>query len=404
MITAAAADDVARARFGVALTVAVFQTMLGMLPAFLVGAMAVQIRADVDFPADLLGAAVMAFFLVSATFMALIGRTVDRLGVHRASVVGAALSTTALLGIANAPGGAAIAGLLLIGAPGNAVSQLAATVRVVEAARSGRQALALGIKQAAVPLSSVVAGVAVPAVGLTIGWRAAFAGASLLLIPVLVLGRHGRGARGEPLPRRRGGLATARRHLWSLSVAAGLGTAATNVLAVFYVDAVVQVGTPQSLAGLMLAGGSTLGALVRVIAGWSADRRQGRHLVVVAAMLGTSAVGYGLLAVATHGPVLFAVTALTFVTAWGWNGLLAFTVVRFNPEAPAQASGVTATGVSLGGAVGPAVAGVLAAGGSYTTVWLACAGAVSAGAVLVVVTRRQMIRDARTRRTTTNKR
>lgn len=378
-----------------AMTAAVLQTVLGMLPPFLLGAMSVQIRSDIGLTARELGGAVMAFFLVSGVVYALAGSLIERLGTARATVVGLGCAAASLVGIGVAPSPSWILLFLLLGGPGNAASQLAANLRLAEAIPRARQGLAFGTKQGAVPLAAFLGGIAVPVIALTIGWRVAFLGAAAMAIPVWLLN-------GRTTPERNrsdarsgtGRLTTSRQHLWALAVAAGLGTAATNVLAVFYVDAVVQGGTDAATAGLLLAGGSILGAGVRVAVGWSADRRTGRHLVVVAAMLTVSAGGYAALAMPPHGAVLVAVTAVTFITGWGWNGLLTYAVIRANRAAPAQATGITQAGVSVGGALGPAVAGVLATDGSYASAWLACAAAVIVAAVLVALTRRSMVAAA----------
>lgn len=373
------------------MTAAVLQTVMGMLPAFLLGAMSVQVRGDIGLSARDLGTAVMAFFLVSGLVYAAAGSLIERLGTVRATLFGAGSALASLVGVALAPSPGWVIAFLVVGGPGNAASQLAANLRLSRAIPGNRQGLAFGTKQGAVPVAAVLGGLAVPAVALTVGWRAAFLAAAAVAIPVVLLNERlgperDRGGGGQL-----GNLTTARHHLWAIAVAAGLGTAATNVLAVFYVDAVVQGGTEPATAGLLLAGGSILGAAIRVVVGWSADRRSGRHLVVVAWMLALSASGYALLAVPPRGGVLVLVTALTFITGWGWNGLLTYAVIRFNPAAPAQATGITQAGVSVGGALGPAAAGLLASAGSYARVWLACASAVLVAAVLVGLIRRRMM-------------
>jgi MFS family permease len=383
--------EVAQRDIGRSLTTAVLQTILGMLPAFLLGAMSVQVRADVGLSSGDLGTAVMAFFLVSGLVYAVGGSSVERLGTTRATLLGLGFAVASLIGVGLAPSPGWIIAALVVGGPGNAASQLAANLRLSRAVSRDRQGVAFGGKQAAVPLAAVVGGLAVPTVALTVGWRAGFLGAAVLALPVILLnGRAGAGRRRAAAAV--GRLGSARRHLWTIAVAAGLGTAATNVLAVFYVDATVEAGTAPGLAGLLLAGGSLLGATVRVAVGWSADRRSGRHLIVVSGMLAASSLGYAALALPPRGEVLILVTALTFITGWGWNGLLTYAVIRFNAAAPAQATGITQAGVSVGGALGPAAAGVLAAGGSYDRAWLGCAVAVLVAASLTWTVRRRMIR------------
>ena len=381
-----------------ALTTAVLQTVMGMLPAFLLGAMSVQVRADIGLDAGHLGRAVMAFFLVSGAVYAVAGSSVERLGTVRATWVGAGFATLSLIGVAVAPSPSWVTFALVVGGPGNAVSQLAANLRLSDAIPATRQGIAFGTKQGAVPLAAFFGGLAVPAVALTVGWRVAFFAGAAMLLPVSVLNRPRTRDPGTSAERPAlGQLGNARRHLWAIAVAAGLGTAATNVLAVFYVDAVVLGGTSPAAAGLLLAGGSIAGAGIRVVVGRSADRRTGRHLVVVAAMLAVSAAGYAALALPPRGWMLAAVTALTFTTGWGWNGLLTYAVVRFNPAAPARATGITQAGVSVGGALGPVAAGHVAAGGSYALVWCGLRRGCPIAAGLVGCIRHRMIALAASR-------
>ena len=71
----------------------------GVLPAFLTGGLAVQVRGELDFGAGALGLAVAAFFATSSLASALMGSLVERIGSHRGMCLAAVGSATSLLGV-----------------------------------------------------------------------------------------------------------------------------------------------------------------------------------------------------------------------------------------------------------------------------------------------------------------
>ena len=129
-----------------------------------------------------------------------------------------------------------------------------------------------------------------------------------------------------------------------------------------------DVSIANVVTGLLLAAGSLVGLVVRIVAGWLIDRMQNADLTAVAVMIVTGSVGIVLLN--SGGRVgLYAGALLAFTAGWGWAGLFTFAVVKDNPDAPAAASGVTQTGKYLGAALGPPVFGLIADRVSFTAAW-----------------------------------
>ncbi|WP_345384785.1 MFS transporter [Pseudonocardia yuanmonensis] len=372
---------------------AVAITTSTVLPIFLTGALAVQISAELGFDPAGLGLVVALYFGVSALVSLPVGKVVERLGSGRTSriaVLGAAAFMVLAAGLAR--NYASLVAILLCGAWCNVMGQLSSNLTLARAMPAARMGLSFGVKQASVPLATLLAGLAVPAVALTVGWRWAYVMGAALALASLAAAPRGSGPAGKDrtVPEDR---ATAA--LSVIGAAAGLGAAAATGLGIFLVASAVDRGVDPGLAGLVLTLGSVVGLLMRMLHGWLADRRTGGHVAVVAGSLLLGA--GGLLLLAAPGPVALVVgTVLGFGLGWSWPGLLQFAVVRLNPSAPAAATAIVQVGVYAGGFLGPVGFGFLAAHVSFTAAWLVAAAAmlVAGGGVLLG---RRMLR-AHTRR------
>jgi MFS family permease len=312
-----------------------------------------------------------------------------RTGAWAATVIGAALSALALVGMAAARSYAVLLLALALGGVANSLAQLGTNGTLAEVVPKHRQGLAFGVKQAAIPAATLVAGFSLPLVGLTLGWRIGFAVSALLaLVYVLLAPRTGRGPRTAGTEGAQGEVAVLA--LSVVAAAAALASAAVNGMAAFLVESSVLSGLTPSEAGVLLGTGSALGVAARVLVGWLADRRAGGHLRIVAAMMATGAVGLSLFT--TGEPAAYvAGTALVFALGWSWPGLLTFAVVRLHPSAPARATSYTQTGVFAGGATGPLVFGLLVSAGSYRLAWSAAAVAMVLASAAMVAGRRMLV-------------
>lgn len=334
-----------------AATGAVAVTIASVLPVFLIGGLAVQLGDDLGFSPAGLGLAVSVYFGVGALASVPSGRLVERYGPAVVARCAILLSAGTMLAVAAlARSYAVLVGLLALGAAANALGQLASNAALARHVPARRQGLSFGVKQAAIPVATLLAGAAVPTVALTAGWRWAFvvaAAAALAALPA-VPAREPRPDR-TAAPARAGRAGTA---LLVVGAAAMLAAAAANALGTFVVDSSVGRGLTPGLAGLTLTLGSAVCVVARVGAGWLADRRPTGHVAVIAGMLVVGAAGLGLLAAAGPAPLVLGVV-LGFGLGWAWPGLMTFAVVRLHPQAPAAATSITQTGVYAGGCLGP---------------------------------------------------
>ncbi len=365
---------------------------VAILTGFMTAGMAVQIRTDIGMSLTGLGIALGVFFGSAAIASAPMGALVERWGWSKglkvaALLAGASLAATGWLA-------QSAAGLTAIFVPAGvavALGHPAANLAVARCVPVERYGLFYGLKHAAVPTSTLLGGLAVPAIALTIGWRWAFFGGALLALAtaLAVPAPDYRFATGPgPVADQTGSRrpSTELRLLVILSIAVGLGIGGIDALASFIVSYSVDIGIEEGIAGYLLAAGSVMGITVRVIAGWLIDRKRESDLLAVATMLLIGATGVIVLNLGDDAG-LFVGGLVAFAAGWGWSGLFTFAIVKDNPRAPAAATGITQVGKLVGAALGPAAFGWLADSMSYGTAWWTITGTLAIAAVLMLYVR-----------------
>ncbi|SET20977.1 MFS transporter [Geodermatophilus poikilotrophus] len=378
-----------------AATAAVTVTTAGVLPAYLVGVLWVQLSADLGVGPSLLGLLVAAFFATSAVSALFAGTLVRRLGGIRVVRLSGLTAALAMLGVAVvARDTAVLVAALVVAGWGNGVGQPASNDLIARSVPADRQGLAYGLKQAAIPLSTLLAGVAIPLVAIPLGWRTAFGlGAVLALLVVLsVPGARRMGSAGASAPPSEAAGPFRRGPLYVLAAGLALGAGTGNALGSFFVSTAVAGGIAPATAGVLAAVASGLGALARVVAGWLADRVRTRWLLVVAAQMSLGGLSYALLG--TGVEALIAVGAVVgYCTGWAWAGLSTYAITRMHHGMAAQATSITQGGMGLGAALGPLAFGAVVSAGSYAVAWTATAALAVVGGLVVVLARHLLLRD-----------
>lgn len=364
-----------------ALGASTVSVVLAALPVFLLGALAVFIRSDLGFSETQLGVTVSLYYLVSALASAPSGRWADSLGPRRGMALAAGGSVTALLLMATvAHSWLTVTLIMQIAAVVNGLSVSASNLGLLHGI-STRRGVAFGFKQSSGPLATLLAGASVPAVGLTVGWRWAFAIAALLGVPLLVAGLRRPAARQRRVRGSRSDLDTT--GLRILAAATGLAVVGGSSLGAFYVESAVAAGISPGLAGSLLAAGSLTGIVGRLVWGWVGDLAPSSHFTVLSTILAVGAIAFVGLGHAASPWVLLPVTIVVFAGGWGWPGLFYHAVTARSPKAPAVASGIVATGVYAGGVGGPVVFGFLTERLGYQEAWLFVGVAVAGAALLM---------------------
>ena len=364
------------------------------LPGFITGGVVLQMRADFALGETALGIAFSVYWGVAAVASAPAARLAERIGPRAAMRLGGAIAGVTCAAIALLVDSATpLVALLGVGGLSIACATPAVNTLILRSIPEGRKALAFGLAQSSLPGGLLLAGLGVPALSETLGWRVVFAAAALLAL-VAAIGAP-RGTAGHDAARAAAAAAEdpGLRPLGLMVTGVSLGTGAVGALNAFLVAAAPAAGVSGSVAALTLALGSALSILTRIVAGLHADRRPGAALATVAALMACGAAGFGL--VSTQAPAPFLVGALLVLAlGWGWMGLFSFSVVNRYAKAPERATGVMQTGFFMGGVLGPVAFGVLVESGSFARAWLV-AGAGALAAAIVVFAGRRLTAPAR---------
>ena len=365
---------------------------LGALPVFLLGAMAVLIREELSFGEVALGAVASAYYGASAALSIPGGSIAERLGARRAMAVAAAITLVSMLGVASSRS-IWVIGLFMVSAGvANGIALPASNLALARGIPVRRQGVAFGLKQSSGPIATLVAGAALPLIGLTVGWRTAFVLAGLAGLPLIVFGFRRQSSAG---PTVRGQLlAPHRRALIVLACAATLAVVGGSSLAAFYVSSAVAFGVAPAAAGGLLSVGSLFGIAGRVGWGYLGDRDRSHHVAMLTAIMSLGAIGYVLLG-AVRGPwSLAGATLVTFTSGWAWPGLFHFALILRSPTAPGAATGLVGTGLFSGGIVGPLAFGWVVENAGYQAAWNGVALAALGAAAFMYVGGRKLEKAA----------
>lgn len=261
-----------------------------MLPGFLAAALAVQISEDIGLTLTQLGLTVGAFFASSAITSPFMGRVVERIGWATGLRVAALLAVPALGGAGLfADSAMGLVGFFAVGGVAASLAQPATNLTVSRCVPPARHGLLFGVKHVTIPTTTLLGGLAVPLVGLTVGWRWAFyGGAAAAAAVALLIPRDRRTIGVTPVPAaptgdgQRDAPDSPRWLLVVLAVAAGLGIGANDAVASFIVVYGVETGLSPGSAGALLILGSVGAIVTRLVAGWAIDRTEHADLTVVA--------------------------------------------------------------------------------------------------------------------------
>lgn len=341
------------------------------LPVFLTGAAFFQIGPELGIGRFGLGVLTAAFFLTASASSPRLGRWVQRVGWRRAMRVNVLASSGVVALVAPLARNAwALGGLLMAAAVMYGSANPAANLALARHTDPGRTATVFGLKHAGIPTSTLLAGLAVPAVVVRFGWRTAFLAAALAALLVWLLIPNDDQAEPEAAsrPPSSSRMPLDPSELRRLSVVAALGAVAAVALGTFMVTAALEQGISESAAGWLQFAGSGASITARVGSGVVVDRRGGVFTGLVS-LLGAGALVFALLPLTAGAFFVLGVLA-AYATGWGWPGLMTASVVGADREVAASTSAITQAGVFVGAGGGPVVLGLVADRWSFSPMWL----------------------------------
>jgi len=344
-------------------------TLVTSLPPYFSGVLVVQLTNELAFGVAAFGVATAIHYGVGAALSFHAGRLVDVLGAARSLRVAMFLTMLSSLGIGYmTTSWTGLAVFLGLGGASHAFCQPAVNRLIVNRITPSSMGFAFGVKQAAPPVGSLLAGVIVPVMALTFGWRSTFYLSAILSLAVMwSVGRPQVPPAGlEPRPKRiplpqRGLL------MW-LTLAFGCSVGANATTLAFYVNAAVVAGASQQRAGLFFALASVLSVIVRIGAGVALDRTAVVPLKLVAVLVGAGSAGFVLLAT-QRTPLMVVGIVLALGLNWGFPSAFWIGLMRVFPDQPGRITGAMQPG-SFGAMLVPLVFGVTVETRGYTAAWL----------------------------------
>ncbi len=357
-------------------------TFGAVFPLFLFGAMSVDIQSDLGFGTSELGYAGAAFFAGGGLTALGAGARIDRVGTRAALRIAMAFSfgATVLIAIVATSWWVAAVGIAMCGVS-HALTQLALNRMLAVGQSRGSGALVFGIKQAAVPAVSLIAGFTSALLAPSVSWRLIYLLGSIVTLLLGVLAPPTAGDSGQTKTK----TATSTSSLRRLALAAALAASAGNALSLLVVDSFDANSFDASVGALALGIGSGLAVAARIGSGWLAERRRSDGVREFRFLLVVGSCGFALLSVAGGSiAALFVGTSVAFMAGWGWQGLAFFSAVSLNRSIPpATSTGVVLSGTMGGSVVGPIVIGAAADHYGYGRAWMIGAAALILAAVCV---------------------
>ncbi|MDE0657075.1 MAG: MFS transporter [Acidimicrobiaceae bacterium] len=373
----------AEARPSLVINAAVMATVSTVLPGFLIGAMSVQVSAEMGVSEGVYGWGLGSFFGAAMVGSIMLGRLAQRIGPLNQMTLALGVSVAVQLALAaSARSFLAVIGFLVLAGLANAANQTSVNLALAQA-QLPRLGLAVSIKQSGLPTATLLAGFAVPSLALTVGWRWAYVAGAVFALMSLVLVRTAVGSSVFRAPARVAEPESSSRDLFLGAVVGAFLAFSAGSLVAWGVGSGVDAGLGPGAAGLFLSVGAATGITMRVVSGWLSDTMRVKPFRVggITALVGSIGMaGLALRSPATH----VAAMLLSFGCGWIWPVFTNYGIVRTNPRAAGSATGITQMGVYVGVFVGPLVTGWLIEHSGYQAMWLAVAASSVAGAAVSI--------------------
>ena len=398
-MSTSAGPDTNRARrreFAIQLSAMMGVQAMATMAMFAVPVLAPAIARDIGVPATSVGLYTSVAYTV-CVFSALAGGgLIPQFGALR--VCQACLVLLALgfgCAVSGVGIGAGIAGLVacaLLTGMGNAPPTAASSHVLLRATPPAWVNLVFSIKQAGVPIGGALAGLLLPGLALSFGWRGAFgcmAAAALVLAGVLQTWRGEMDA-DRDRARKIGWhtmfnpflLVWRDRELRAIGIACAVMSGVQGALLSIFVTYLTHaVGLALAAAGFALATAQVSGMVGRVVWGTLADRT-GRPVLVMAAIAGgvaVTSIAVGRFTPSWPLPAIHLLSGVFGLLVLGWNGVVFAEVARMSPSGRiAEATGGIVSMTCFGMVVLPGSLGAIIQATGNFSVGFTLAGTMTA--------------------------
>lgn len=343
-------------------------------------------------------------FVGAISFTLLGGLLVRRFGAVRCSqaaltIAGAALAATAFGPLAGVILFAVVTGM------GYGLATPAASHILARVTPAHRRGVVFSMKQSAVPLGGLLAGLIAPVAAVGFGWRGAIIVMAGLVVAMVLVIRPLRPSLDEdrdpdfPITMRSPFTAVANvlrnPNLRGLAIATFAYAAMQSSIFSIFTAYLVEIGGLALItAGQAFAALQTAGVIARVTFGWLSDKLVPARFLLAGLGIAMAAVGVAAAQLSASWPVgaVFALASLVGFAAAGWPGIYLAEIVRVvPPDQVSTATGGTVAFSFLGVVVGPALfSTIIVTSGSYAMAFYAfSAVAAVVGAMLWTLSRRQ---------------
>lgn len=347
-------------------TAAVIATFAAVTPGFTVGALTGPITKEFGVSTPVLDTLLACFFAFTAIGSPISARLAERIPLALQLTIATLMAGIVMIGIGQVSLIRSCTLLLVIGGLANSLVQ-PAVGRILNSGVSKRRlSLASGLVQAASGAGTLPAFLLLRYLADPYGWRVAFTvgGALALLSAIIVyLLAHCNGINvmlEEPgiVRKTAGHISSNSRALRCWVLGASLGTVGVTGISSFFITITTYQGFSVSIAGSLALAVSGLAAVVRIVAGYIADKRPNASIVIVTGMMVMGTVGLGMDSLRT--PELFLIGMFVVVIGlFGWNGLLVAASIRLLPGGSAKILGWLQVGFFTGATVAPMIFGIL---------------------------------------------
>ncbi len=339
-------------------------TIVTSMPIFLPGATNDLIREDLDIQANEM-AFVFTFYWLGSIVGAYISKRTNSDSFIQQKINFSLLATSMALGSMYIYPQIGLWMGALIGGFAYGFSQPYTNTLIVQKCDRDIHGFAFGLKQASIPLATLLCSITVPMIAVPFGWRVVYLTSSIILFIYVIYefslikySSDNRKVQKKNIYKVVKTSFPLNLHLFLLALCGAFGAMIGNSLGAFLITSLTYNGISIVNASIIAAIAAMVSAIVRIMAGIITDKSNLSPKNLLTGMFIFGMLGTGLLATSTLIGQIFG-AFLAYGAGWGWAGLLHYVTGKSYPGYEGVATSISQMGVSIGAAIGPLLFGWL---------------------------------------------